>query len=239
MSLANDVIIQRWAAILAQYEEYRRRRIAGALRRLCENLRHLDGRSRDWWTAAQALSQWDVSAQGVPTFDELQHIYVDRVEAFHQQVYSTLGAFAMALNRMRQKSAPDYPPADNSKVLKRLENDFKDEPQLIQDLATLGDSREFRSKYVDHVATSTLLNWTTYGWEGRRYHILYSDLQPGEVPSPRPQPWDPDPRSPNFWPPIECGEFKVAPDEIATYEALQRVVIAAIQRAAHVKVGDP
>jgi hypothetical protein len=236
MSAAGDLIRQEWVEILGPYDELRRVRIGEAFRRLVENLRHLDSRYEEFQQARRACQQWvpghDTSG---PTLDDVQQQLVDKIEAFHQQVYSTLSTLTLVLQRMRDGRTPMYPTDSMTKLLKRLKQDLKANPQWVQDLDILEKSITFRSKYIDHPASNPLFDWYTQGYEGEVYVIFFKHLPPGSpLPGPlapeEPNPFVLHPRDPNFQPVIECAEFMTAPDEEATYGALQQIVVVAIDQ---------
>jgi hypothetical protein len=237
MLTASDRVRQEWVEILSLYEEVRRGRIGEALRRLTENLRHLDGRYQDLKRASSEVQKWvpgdDTSH---PLLDDLQHQLIDRIEAFHQQVYSTLSTLTLVLQRMRDPRTPMYPTDSMTKLLRRLKTDLSASPQCIDDISRLDESVTFRSKYVDHPASNPLYDWYTHGHKGETFLIFFKHPAPGsplpEPPAPgEPNPFLLHPRDPHFRPVVGCAEFMVAPDEDATYAAIQRVVSAAIDHA--------
>jgi hypothetical protein len=119
--------------------------------------------------------------------------------------------------------------------LKQTELSYKD---WVIDLDVLEASRKFRAEYADHPQYRALQNWLSYSDEDHQYHhiIYFTPRDPGES---EPQMWtgpfERDPSSPNFRMPVECEHYYATPSTEKTYDALQRVVIAALGSGANGK----
>jgi hypothetical protein len=176
---------------------------------------------------ARAMARVTSPDYSGPPLKEVQLRFVDKIEAFHQHIYATLAVLALVVNHLRDEREKQlYPVGSISKFLAALkERKFRYKDRLLDQVAILEKSSDFRSKYIDHPDQHQLHNWMTHFYLNK-YHVVYfltggdpADIHAG----------DPDPDSPDFHPPIGgLLGFYVSPDLDRTYDAMQRVVMAAL-----------
>lgn len=211
-------------ALLSGFEEERRARVEEVLRRLLENLVRLHWRYEE---CQQAVATIPPGYSG-PKLPEFQLRFVDKTEALHQHVYATLAVLALVLNHRREgDSRQPYPVGSITKFLAALkERDFRYKDRLLDHVAVLERSADFRSKYVDHPEQHQLHDWMTYCPEEKAYIIYFIRKSGALIYRAGPT----DPFHPGFQPPVDCGDdFYVSPDPERTYSAMQKVVIAALR----------
>jgi hypothetical protein len=212
------------AALLAELDGDRERRLKDALLRLKESLVRLHWRYEECKAAARGLPSERLGKK----LPEFQLRYVDKMEAFHQHVYATLAVLAMFLNqRPKRDGEQPYPAGSISKFLAALkERDFRYRDRYLDHVAVLERSADFRSKYVDHPEQHQLHDWMTFRPEGNTY-VIYFIAKSNDLF------WrggGNDPFHPDFQPPVDCGDnFYVSPDVDRTYTAMQKVAIGALR----------
>jgi hypothetical protein len=161
---------------------------------------------------------------------------VDKIEAFHQHVYATLAALAYCVQLRRASSEDKYPIGSNSDFLKALAKRHQRFATVyLRDIEQLLGSTEYRSSWVDHLDRNPPYDWLTLTPEVesvRSYIVFFRRRGPGDIEIRNDSLLQRSllsPFHPDFHPPFECESFKVAPDVDATYDALQRVVMAALR----------
>jgi hypothetical protein len=228
MISAAETIQTNWDRLLSPLEGDQRSRKGEALRRLRENLIRLKWRYDECRSASALPTAPPTPNYSGPNLDELQLRFVDKVEAFHQHIYATLAVLALVLNHSRTKeSTQTYPVGSISKFLMALKDrNFRYKDRYLVQVGILERSADFRSKYIDHPERHQLHDWMTYKYVDR-VHVIYFIKRSQTVS------WlggNPDPSSPDFRPPVGCGDdFYVSPDTERTYDAMQRVAIAALR----------
>ncbi len=234
-SLAAHAVAGYSDRLLAGFEGKARWKRSNALLRLYENLRRLDWRHAEYQGLSRAMCQamlnLPTGTPTVPPMSELQLRLVDKAEAFHQHTYATTAVLCKCLNDLRDPSSPEYHRNKIERFLKQL----RDRNERISkcystDIQLLLDSREFRSKHVDHPKSHAVYNWYTSAVpvENGRVEIVYFQREePGDIPIYADTRSFEDPFSPDFRPPFDCRDFYVAPSVDKVYDAMQRVVLAA------------
>ena len=102
----------------------------------------------------------------------LQLDLIDKTEAFHQSVYSTLSAFLLLLTHvLDQKTVDRMPVRSIKKALDFLERELESET-CATSVAQLRKSIEFRTKSIDHPQQHALRNWMTIK-SGAETAVLY------------------------------------------------------------------
>lgn len=146
-----------------------------------------------------------------------QLFLVDKVEAFHQQVYVVISALIAIHNHIGIKGIKQQHPIDS--VTKFLEfarqNSYKS--ALHDQLTLLQKSVDYRAKFVDHPQQHIMHDWMTYNFEGQNWVIYFLPKSNNVYPI---YPFHPS--DPRFKPPVDCGsDFYVAPHPHLTYGAIQ------------------
>jgi hypothetical protein len=222
MTTPVQALDRNWDRLLSGFEGEERNRVADALRRLRDNLVRLEWRYQECRSASTLPYQPAAPGYTGPSVNTLQLRFVDKVEAFHQHVYATLAVLALVLNHLGKRATKQpYPVGSISKFLSALrERDFRYKERYLGHVAVLEKSADFRSKYVDHPERHQLHDWMTYRFMDTAYVIYF--IKHGHVVR-----WagaSPDPLSPDFRPPVDCGEdFYVSPNIELTCEAMRRV----------------
>lgn len=230
ISISTYTVIQaikdNWENLLVDFEEEKRNRVGLTLNRLKENLVKVDFRFEDYKKIEQELFLLDKDPSSNPNYGEDLHYMqiklVDRVEAFHQQVYSTLSVLAMVLTHLGFRINNQTPPISSiEKLLKALSDHKYKYSSVMQDqIYILEKSRSFRTKFVDHPQQHQIHDWYTYGFKGDYYLIFF--IRTGAnvyVPV-----GDIDPLSSDFKPPVDHSDFYVAPDKDRTQKALHKLI---------------
>ncbi len=157
------------------------------------------------------------------TLHQLQLIFVDKTEAFHQQVYATLSAFILVLSTSLPHEIINQMPI--TKLSKFLKLNWLSKGERTQGLVKCAEilevSRSFRSKYIDHTQQHVVHDWMTVSINEETV-IIYFVV--GENPLFKSK-GILDPRSPDFWPPIACEEFYVSPPYRETIESMKDFVM--------------
>lgn len=174
------------------------------------------------------------------TLNELQHDFVDKTEAFHQQVYATISAFALLLNHFAPKEfLRGMPIGAIKQFLDFLKERF---PVYEKQIEQLELSRDFRAKMVDHIQQHQLHNWMTYSYPhdtsrlGADCVIIYFTPLDGAEPKPFPE-MPPehskdlvyDPRSPYFRLPIGHKDYYVSPHAGSVFLAMHELAFAILE----------
>lgn len=183
------------------------------------------------------------------TLNELQHDFLDKTEAFHQQVYSTISAFAMLLNHFASKDfLRGMPIGAIKQFLDFLKERFPDYKKHIEQLEL---ARDFRSKMVDHIQQHQLHDWMTYSYPhhtsrlGADCVIIY--FTPLDGTEPRPFLETPpehlkslvyDPRSSYFRLPIGHKNYYMSPHAGNVFLAMHEIASAVLERAKGWKADD-
>lgn len=161
------------------------------------------------------------------TLEELQLEFVDKTEAFHQQVYATISAFILLLSHVAgHKYKGQLPISGVTKFLKYIALNNQDE-KFNRYIKFLKDSINFRAKYIDHPQQHVLHDWMTYSY-GTGTCIIYFVRKGDDVYAPGSL----DPFSSDFKPPVGHESFYVSPPHEVVYICLQKftkMVLESIQ----------
>ncbi len=80
-------------------DEHKRQRYGLVLHRVIESFRGLEMRTKELMEAEKRIVEYDPEQKKEKmTLDELQNIYVNKTEAYHQQIYSTISNLIMVAN---------------------------------------------------------------------------------------------------------------------------------------------
>jgi len=149
------------------------------------------------------------------TLAELQLAFVDKTEAFHQQVYATISAFIMLLSHIADQKFLSQMPVDSLTKFLRHISDKSYESIVKDQAALLIKSADFRSKFIDHPQQHALHDWITYSY-GTGVCIIYFIRKGNEVYFIEPR----DPYAPNFVPPVNYKSFYVSPAHTQVFLAV-------------------
>jgi hypothetical protein len=156
----------------------------------------------------QAMFFHDPSKMIYTTHD-VQHEFVNRTEAYFQQLYASMSAFVLYISFIGSHKIKQGLPIKSIKLfLKHIESvnglDIKNEVQLLE------YSRDFRAKFIDHTQQHILHDWETFsrwGDAGNECVVIYFIKKGpevyfrGEI----------DPYSPTFKPSSNHESFYVSP----------------------------
>lgn len=215
-------IDDNWKVLLKGYKGDKKAEVGMALHRLKESLVKLDYRYFDLAEVAQLFDRLKDDEMGEP-LHYLQIAFVDRVEAFHQQVYATVSTLILVLNYLGYKGEKLNHPIDSVEQFLEFikERKLKYRSVLSDQVDVLQKSRDFRSKFIDHPQQHQLHDWMTFrAMDG--IYLIFFKRKGDEVYmiDPTKYPFDPD-----FKPPVNCGkDFYIAPSEEKTFKAVEVLV---------------
>lgn len=149
------------------------------------------------------------------TLTDLQLEFVDKTEAFHQQVYATISAFIMLLSHIADQKFLSQMPIDSLTKFLRHISDRSYESIVKDQAALLIKSADFRSKFIDHPQQHALHDWMTYSY-GTETCIIYFVRKGNKVYYRELK----DPYAPDFVPPIDHKSFYVSPAHTQVFLAV-------------------
>lgn len=211
---------------LSKYNGSKKDNIAFVIRRLRESLIQINQRYKDYKNIETEIRNLHKPEDMGEKLHFLQLDLVNKVEAFHQQVYSTISVLILVLNFVGiNNKRSNHPISSVSKFLDYLvKNVFSENPEILEQIEILKQSKDYRAKFVDHPQQHQLYEWSTYGYEDQVYIIYYKQLG-NEIYAIR---GNPDPLSKDFIPPVNTDDFYVAPDKNRTFNAVEVIVSALI-----------
>jgi len=187
-----------------------------SLSRLYENLSRLEDRHHGYMKMENRMQDYDKELQ------KLQLNLVDKMEAFHQQIYSTLSVVVMVCNYIPVLgSTENHPKNSIQKFLSYIESNNYFREISIHTIEELLQSVKFRAFYIDHPQNKPAYNWMSFKFEediGIIYYTEYSNKCYYRG-------YPVDPRDPDYMPPVDCrGEFVVSPHRKVTYDAMKKFI---------------
>lgn len=165
------------------------------------------------FTAAPDL---DEMAKHDITLADLQLEFVDKTEAFHQQVYATISAFIMLLSHIADQKFLAQMPIDSLVKFLRHISDKSYESTVKDQASLLIKSADFRSKFIDHPQQHALHDWMTYSYGPEECCIIYFTRKGPEVYYIEPK----NPYAPDFVPPVNYKSFYVSPAHTQVFLAV-------------------
>lgn len=218
------LINSNWEKIVKKFGKSRRDVIGLVLHRLRENLARMEFRYNGYSDIEKRIilvgSQKSKKSKE-ESLSFLQLKLVDKVEAFHQQVYSTLSVLILFLTHFRIEDLKDFPINSVKRFLEHVKKRIKCRSTLYEQIDLLERSIDFRSKFIDHPQQHAIHDWMTYGYLGK-YYVIYFIRHGREVYYREPK----EPFEPDFQPPVNCKkDFYVSPDKDKTYKALHYLVV--------------
>ena len=212
-------IDQNWESLLKRVNVKKRDEVALTLQRLRENIERSSFRYGEYLLIERNVSS---EKSSIPLRTR-QLKLVDKTEAFHQQIYSTISVLILVLNHIKIDGVKEDHPINS---VKRFLQFLKEKPYRYQSVLhdqvdTLLKSVDFRAKFVDHPQNHPVHDWMTYDYIKDTYLIYFIKRGP-EVYY---MPGNPDPEAPDFLPPVNCGEdFFVSPNIHKVNSALMNLV---------------
>ncbi len=149
---------------------------------------------------------------------KIQLEFVNRVEAYYQQLYASLSALAMLINHT---ASHDFKKNMSIRSISSLlEFLSKKDIPLESEIKELTRAVEFRGKFVDHIQQHTLHDWMTYGIpfnETRHCVVIYFINKGPEVYAPCNYIFDPYHKDFNLS--LNHGGFYVSPPQDNCHKA--------------------
>ena len=165
--------------------------------------------------AKELIDLEELDKQG-RTLEDLQLEFVDKTEAFYQQIYAAISTFVLLLSHVGgHKFKGQLPIKSISRFLIFITEWFPSD-SLRQNAKILKISIDFRSKYVDHPQQHVLHDWMTYSY-GTGTCIIYFIRTGNGVYVPEIF----NPYDPNFKPPVDHEDFYISPPHTVVFKALQ------------------
>lgn len=151
--------------------------------------------------------------------------FVDKIEAYFQQVYSTLSAFIMLLSHVADDDFKKQMPIKGAEKFLLWISKRSYSGQLKDNVTLLGKAREFRTIFIDHPQQHILHDWMTYSHLNGTAIIYFvrngnKVYAPGSIV---------DPYNPNFRPPFDYKSFYVSPDYRKVHESMKSFVKATLE----------
>lgn len=206
--------------LIQTYPSLKQKKAIIAFQRFNEYLFRLENRYselKDWENILLNYDE-DESFKTIPLHD-VQLIFLDKTEGFHQQLYATLSAYILLLNHVCDKNLASQIPIRNvTSFLKYVQSKWNNDLQLNKQVEILTSSINFRSKFIDHPQQHILHDWMTmphghgiciiYFIRNENDNVYFID-------------WTINPYDKNFKPPVDCSEFYVSPEKNITFDALK------------------
>lgn len=129
-------------------------------RRLTEHILRVNIRYDDTMHAAKVMEEiYNPESNGNSHISQIN--LVDKIEAFHQQIYSALSAFVLMLNHYAPiQWKRDMPIKSIDRFLTFIHGKYNNQ-EFLDSLNYLNQSREFRAKFVDHMQQHIVHDWAT------------------------------------------------------------------------------
>lgn len=148
----------------------------------------------------------------------LQLLLIDKIEGFHQHVYSLISSFILVLVYLAPKDWKNHLPINSVEKFLEFLSTKINETEFSKSLNELNKSRIFRAKYIDHIQQHIIQNWMTYNFKNEAYIIYYIEKSNKvfNIVS--------DPKSDIFIPPIDFETFYISPSCEETLKSIILVV---------------
>lgn len=214
-------------SLVDSFAPERQKKAANAGRSFVESLGRLLNRYRELLIAAEnklQATEESMIREGI-VLEDLQLRFVDKTEAFHQQVYATVSTLVLALNNLRphKKVLIDLPTRKLEKFLQYILS-LPEFQHLLDFITVLNTSRAFRAKFIDHPQQHAAHNWYMQS-SNAMVHVIYylpSEDQGDTVSVPSSH----NPYDEGFVPAVDCKEFYVSPNYHATFEAVHKLSLS-------------
>lgn len=231
-----EKIRQHCEKLVARFADDKKEKAEMACRAFTEYVERLGNRHNELRQIEEFKTNADPDemAKHEITLTDLQLGFVDKTEAFHQQVYATISAFIMLLSHVAGQKFLSQMPIDSlTKFLRHISD--KSYESIVKDQATLLiKSADFRSKFIDHPQQHALHDWLTYSY-GTGTCIIYFIRKGNEVYYREPK----DPYAPDFTPPVNYKSFYVSPAHTQVFLAVIYFTEKVLSSLAHEKEEKP
>jgi len=226
-------LITKWAEQAAdQLESPKREKLQLAANVLKEHLHRLDVRHLAVSRSERRCRRKRVGKRQILDF---QLDLVDKLEAFHQGVYSTIAALLLFLSHAAPREKVRDLPIKSVKRALELFESLSVSPLVKEAVRTLRSSNEFRTQFADHPQMHALHNWLTFTFHAQAIVLFFKPdffsersederrvwqwLETRIMSSGARTPWDPA-----FLADADPGRFYIAPPARATSYALSVLV---------------
>ena len=160
---------------------------------------------------------------------EIQLSFVNELEVFFEEIYSTLSAFSVLLIGTTFKDyIPQKVSKNNENLLNFLENFIKDDTYL-KNIQTLREAKIFRNNVV-HFKKDLQQDWMTFSYLspfGQECVVIYYFAKGPEVYY---RGFQDDPYAANFMPPVNYSSFYVSPSHKKIFKALNEVIFMTLRK---------
>ncbi len=219
-------------SLMSNFEGDRLARTSLAASLLWEYLVRADWRYHELLLAGNELST--AASNEDQTIRTRQLQFVDRTEAFHRQIYSTLSVLMLFLSHSAPRRVASHLPISSVQKFLRY---LHEQPELIHysgHFDQLLSSAKYRASFLDHPQQSKLHHWMTMGMPAETVIIHYvpTYVQPidnGGATTPTGPIQFLNPREPNFRPIIACSSFHVSPEPKKTHVALYSTILSVLE----------
>lgn len=203
-----------------------------ACQRFNEYMLRLEGRLNQLITLEKEISEFEPGRMERQLKD-IQLDFVDKIEAYFQQLYSTLSAFIMLLNHVADDSFRKQMPIKGVERFLLWVSKQSYSSQLKNHIVLLDNARNFRAIFIDHPQQHIIHDWMTYSHLNGTAIIYFirngnKVYAPGSIV---------DPYDPNFKPPFDYKSFYVSPDYRKVHESMKFFVKVTLESIKDKKYG--
>jgi hypothetical protein len=200
--------------ITSTFEDKKREKAVMSYQRYNEYLLRLEKRYQELVRIEKAreLLDMDELDKQDRSLADLQLEFLDKTEAFHQQIYATISTFILMLSHIAGHVYKGQLPIRSVTQFLTYMSKRHEEEKFLKSVKFLQDSVNFRAKYVDHPQQHALHDWMTFSY-GSGSCIIYFIRTGNEVYALE----NFDPYSSNFKPPVAHESFYVSPSHEVVY----------------------
>lgn len=190
-----------------------------AYQRFNEYILRLESRFDQLLNLEKEIAEFD-PAKAERRLKDIQLDFVDKIEAYFQQLYSTLSAFVMLLNHIANDGFKSQMPIKGIEKFLSWISKQSYSSQLKEGIFLLDKAREFRDIFIDHPQQHILHDWMTYSHlNGTAIIYFIRDGNKVYTPGNTVDPYDP-----NFKPPFDYKSFYVSPDYRKVHDSMKYFV---------------
>ena len=173
MNLFDTGVFLPTVAYISKFQEEKRERAMLSLKAFREFFSRLHDRFVKLMEIESELCGFD--KKGARPLSQIQMDFVDKTEAFHQQVYSTISSFVKLLSIVAPQGfiKKSYIESNQIFIL-----DIEKLVKLSYDITPLKKSLKYRSSYIDHTSQIRHFDWLTY-FTGQIAHVIYYEPDQG------------------------------------------------------------
>ncbi|MDD5726111.1 MAG: hypothetical protein PHC53_01715 [Patescibacteria group bacterium] len=173
MLILAPILVEAATKRFSTFEPIKKRQAQLLSRRFQEYLLLLEMRFRELDLANYELANNPELVGATRSLQDIQFSFLERTEAFHEQVYASLASFTSFLSDYlgHEDRRGSHLGSSIGKFLKSAEN-LISEPYNRDALVTLDASRSFRDKYIIHPQLHARHDWMTHG-DGYNTTLIY------------------------------------------------------------------